>query len=86
MAKGSNWVIIVFSRQIKIVEHFGNQNIRIGVESIRELITLIVEVALYLKFDWIVIFLNKITDAQLAAKFLPHQLVRQISDMANHTS
>ena len=72
MAKGRNWVIIVFSRQIKIVEHFGNQNIRIGVESIRELITLIVEVTLYLKLYWIVIFLNKITDAQLAAKFLPH--------------
>ena len=86
MTKSFDGITLILSGKVEVVEHLGNQNIGIRIKTVGEFIPLIVQIAFNLKFDRLSFFGAESTTAQLATKFLAHQLIGKIGNMAEHTS
>ncbi len=70
------------SRWVEVVERARDQQVRVGVEVLRELVALVAQVALDLEFD--VVMELVFVGAHRAAEFLGHVGARQIGDVPDH--
>ncbi|MNM41450.1 hypothetical protein D3C81_522660 [compost metagenome] len=81
--EGFRQVIVEIGRRVEVVQGLGHQQISVGVETPRELFTLITQVAFDLELDAVEVVIELLA-LQATAEFLAHGIVGQVSDVPDH--